>query len=340
MPKLNVLVAGSTGYIGIQLIKFLIKHKYINIKYLCGNSSVGKKISHYENSLNLMKLPKIIKFNKSLLKDIDLIFTALPNGEAQDISNNLLKHNVMIDLAGDFRLKDASSYYKWYKQKHRAIKNIKKSLYSLPEITDKKIKKYDIISCPGCYPTSILLPLIPIIKKDLIKMDNIIIDSKSGYSGAGRTVHEKYRDKNLYESLSAYGVGFHRHNAEIHQEIDAHTNKQFSFIFTPHLSPMFRGILSTTYVDLNPGVTLKKLQKCLTNKYSKSRFVKILKINSLISTNDVINTNNCYISICKTKYKNRVIILSTIDNLIKGGAGQAIQNMNLKYNFPVTMGLR
>ena len=340
MHKLNVLIAGSTGYIGVQLIKILTKHSNVSIKYLCGNLSVGKKISSYDKSLMNKKLPKIVKFNKSYLRNVDLIFTALPNGEAQDISNHLLKHNTLIDLAADFRLNKASDYFKWYKQKHRSIKNIKKSLYSLPEITGKKIKDYNIISCPGCYPTSILLPLIPLIKKNLIKTQNLIIDSKSGYSGAGRGVHLKYKNKNLYESLSPYGIGFHRHNSEIQQEINNFTKKIFSFTFTPHLTPMFRGILSTIYVDLNKDVNIRKLEKTLKNTYSKSCFIKILKTNTLISTNNVINTNNCYISVCKTKYKNRVIILSAIDNLIKGGAGQAIQNMNIKYNFPQSKGLK
>ena len=339
MPKLNILIAGSTGYIGIQLVKLLVKHNDINIKYLCGKSSVGKKISIYEKSLDSKKLPKIVKFQKSFLKNVDLIFTALPNGEAQVISNSLLNNNVLIDLAADFRLKDALSYFKSYKQKHKAIKNIKKSIYGLPEIDGTKVKDYNIISCPGCYPTSILLPLIPIVKKNLIKMDNIIIDSKSGYSGAGRGVHKKYLNKNLYESLSPYGVGFHKHNLEIQQEINKYTESKFSFTFTPHLTPMFRGILSTIYIDLNKGVTLKKIHKILCDNYSKSKFVRILKANTLVSTNDVINTNNCYISICNTKFKNKLIILSVIDNLIKGGAGQAIQNMNLKYNFPLSRGL-
>ena len=336
---LNILVAGSTGYIGVQLIKLLVKHKNIKIKYLCGNSSVGRNISHYDKLLIKNKLPKIVKFKKSYLKDIDLIFTALPNGGAQEMSNHLLKHNVLIDLAADFRLNKASDYLKWYGQKHKSIKNINKSIYALPEITGKKVKKYNIISCPGCYPTSILLPLIPLIKKNLIKTENVIIDSKSGYSGAGRGVHKKYKNKNLYESLSSYGVGFHRHNSEIQQEVDSHSINKFSFTFTPHMTPMFRGILSTIYLDLKRGVNIKKLEKALNNEYSKSRFVKILKQDTLISTNDVINTNNCYLSICRTKYKNRVIILSAIDNLIKGGAGQAIQNMNLKFNFPETKGL-
>ena len=218
MPKLNVLIAGSTGYIGLQLVRLLTKHKNISIRYLCGNTSVGKKISFYDNSLRSKKLPKITKYNKKYLANVDIIFTALPNGEAQIISKDLLKKNTLIDLAADFRLKKSSNYLKWYKQKHKAPSNIKDSIYALPEITGKLVKNFNIIGCPGCYPTSILFPLVPLVKKNAINLNNIIIDSKSGYSGAGRGVHKKFKNKNLYESLSAYGVGFHRHNSEIHQE--------------------------------------------------------------------------------------------------------------------------
>ena len=340
MPKLNALVAGSTGYIGIQLIKLLVKHKYINIRYLCGNTSVGKNISSYDKYLSKYKLPKIVKFNKKLLKEVEIIFTALPNGEAQDISKYLNYNHTLIDLAADFRLEKASDYLKWYKQKHRANSLIKKSIYLLPEINRKQIKKYNIISCPGCYPTSILLPLIPLFKKNIIKFNNIIIDSKSGYSGAGRGVHKKYKDKNLYESLSAYGVGFHRHNSEIDQMLKKFTKKKFEFTFTPHLSPMFRGILSTIYVELEKNVSQSMILNSLNSFYKKENFVKILKFDSLISTNDVINTNNCLISVCKSKFKNKIIILSAIDNLIKGGAGQAVQNLNYKFNFPEKTGLK
>ena len=339
MPKLNALVAGSTGYIGVQLIKLLVKHKYINIKYLCGNSSVGKKISNYDKSFLNKKLPKIIKFNKNLLKNIDVVFTALPNSEAQDISKHLNKNTTLIDLAADFRLEKSSDYLKWYKQKHRAKNLIKKSLYSLPEINGNDISNHQIISCPGCYPTSILLPLIPLFKNNLIKVKNIVMDSKSGYSGAGRGVHIKFKDKNLYESLSTYGVGYHRHNSEIEQMLKKFTKKKLDFNFTPHLTPMFRGILSTIYVDLEKDVTQSKILKKLYDFYKKNHFIKILKADSLISTNDVINTNNCFISVCKSKYKNKIIILSAIDNLIKGGAGQAVQNLNIKFNFPIKSGL-
>ena len=339
MPKLNALVAGSTGYIGTQLIKILVKHKHINIKYLCGNSSVGKSIVSYDKSLSKYKLPKIKKFNKDLLNDVDVIFTALPNGEAQDISKHLNNKNILIDLAADFRLEKASEYKKWYKQKHRAVKLIKKSIYSLPEINRKELKKYNIISSPGCYPTSILLPLIPLFNKNFINFKNIIIDSKSGYSGAGRGVHKKYKNKNLYESLKAYGVGNHRHNSEIDQMLKKFTKKKIEVSFTPHLSPMFRGILSTIYLDLNKNVNQSKIISLLSKFYKKEKFIKISKSDTLISTNDVINTNNCLISVCKSKFKNKIIILSAIDNLIKGGAGQAVQSLNNKFNYPETTGL-
>ena len=340
MRKLNALIAGSTGYIGIQLIKLLSNHQNINIKYLCGNSSVGKKISFFDKSLKAKKLPSITRFNKKLLNEVDIIFTALPNGEAQLISKNLKDRNTLIDLSADFRLKNSIDYLKWYKKKHKAVSNIKKSIYALPEIIGKKIKNYNIIGCPGCYPTSILLPLIPLIKYKMINAKNIIIDSKSGYSGAGRAVHKKDKNKNLYHSLSAYGVGFHRHNSEIYQELKNHSNSEINFTFTPHLSPMFRGILSTIYVDLKKGFSAKKIQSILKKFHKKNKFVKIIKLDSLISTNDVINTNNCLISVCNTKYKNRIILLSSIDNLIKGGAGQAVQNMNIKFGFNNFEGLR
>jgi len=339
MSKINILIAGSTGYIGVQLTKILVKHKNVNIKYLCGSSSIGKKISYYDKSLGKYKLPKIIKFNKKLLSSVDVVFTALPNGESQKLSTYLLKKNTLIDLSADFRLKKASEFLKWYKIKHKAISMIKKSIYALPELNRNNIKNNKIISCPGCYPTSILLPLIPLLKKKLISKNNIIIDSKSGYSGAGRGVHKKYKNQNLYESLSTYGVAIHRHNSEIQQELDISTSNKINFQFTPHLTPMFRGILSTIYVDLKKDVTIKKVNTLLKDYFRNEIFVNIAKLDTLLSTNSVINTNKCIISVCKSKYKNKLIILSVIDNLIKGGSGQAVQNMNIVFNFKENEGL-
>tara|TARA_Y100000741_G_C18238811_1_gene552776 strand:- start:713 stop:1744 length:1032 start_codon:yes stop_codon:yes gene_type:complete len=339
MSKINVLIAGATGYIGLQLTKILIRHKKVNIKYLCGSSSIGKKISFYDKNLNKFKLPKIVKFNKSFLSNVDVIFTALPNGESQKISKLLLKNNILIDLSADFRLKKVNDFLKWYKINHKAKTMIKNSVYALPEFKRNIIKDYKIISCPGCYPTTVLLPLIPLLKKNLISNNNIIIDSKSGYSGAGRRVHKKYKNKNLYESLSAYGLATHRHNSEIQQELDLFTKNKNSFQFTPHLIPMFKGILSTIYVDLKKGVNKNKVNSELKNFFKNEKFVKIANPNTFLSTNDVINTNNCIISVCSSKHRNKVIILSVIDNLIKGGSGQAVQNMNIYYNFKENEGL-
>ena len=339
MSKINVLIAGSTGYIGVQLIKILVNHKKVNLKYLCGSSSVGKKISFFDKTLSNYRLPKITKFNKRLLPKVDVIFTALPNGQSQKISKYLLKNNTLIDLSADFRLKKTKDFLKWYKIKHKAKNMIKKSIYALPEIKKNLIKNKKIISCPGCYPTSILLPLIPLLKKKLISNNNIIIDSKSGYSGAGRGVHKKHKNKNLYESLSVYGISNHRHNSEIQQELDLITGKKNYFHFTPHLTPMFRGILTTIYIDLKKGVSINKVNSALNNYYKKEIFVNIAKLGTLLSTNDVINTNNCKISVCKSKNKHKLIILSVIDNLIKGGSGQAVQNLNILYNFRENEGL-
>ena len=339
MSKMNVLIAGATGYLGNELIKILINHKKIKIKYLCGSSSVGKKISDFDKSIKF-KLPKITKISKSKINECDIIFAALPNGEAHIISNKLNKNNVLIDLSGDFRLKKSNDYLKWYKQKHKAIHNQKNSIYLLPELSKYKLNKYQIISCPGCYPTSLLLPLIPLIKKKLIKTDNIIIDSKSGYSGAGRGVHKKFKDKNLYESLSAYGISVHRHNSEILQELMLHSNKKIRFTFTPHLTPMFRGILSTIYIDLNKNINQNKIISALRQFYKEKRFIKVAKKDTLLSTNDVIGTNKCIISVCKSKYKDKIILLSAIDNLIKGGSGQAVQNMNLRFGFKESEGIQ
>ena len=204
----------------------------------------------------------------------------------------------------------------------------------------KKIKEYKIISCPGCYPTSVQIPLIPLIKKNLIKSDNIIIDSKSGFSGAGKKIKEKFKFKYLFDSVRAYGVGSHRHMVEIDQELSKAAKKKINVSFTPHLIPMFRGILSTIYLDTKNGKNAKNIHNFLKKYHKHNFFVKVSKFNKSIGTGDVINSNYCQISVCKNRKKNKIIIISAIDNLIKGGAGQAIQNMNLAFNINETLGLK
>ena len=338
MKKLNILVAGSTGYIGIQLVKLLCKHKFVKIRYLCGNSSIGKKIETYDKSLKRYKLPKIIKIKYKYFKEVDVIFTALPNGQSQIIANKLNYRNVLIDLSADFRIKKFDIYEKFYKIKHKSKNLLKKSIYGLSELNENKIKEKQIIACPGCYPTSIILPLYPLLKKNYLKKNKIIIDSKSGYSGAGRGILKKSKKIDLSNSLSVYGLPNHRHNAEIKQELSV-LSKNIKFNFTPHILPMFRGILSTIYVEKNKGITAYNISNFLKKFYRKNKFIKINKINKQIGTKDVINTNYCEISICESNNKDKLVILSAIDNLIKGGAGQAIQNLNIKFGFNLGEGL-
>ena len=338
MNKLNVLIAGSTGYIGIQLVKLLCKHKFVKIKYLCGNSSIGKRIDNYDKSLTKYKLPKIIKINYKLFKEVDVIFTALPNGQSQIIANNLNKKNVLIDLSADFRIKNSNIYEKFYKIKHKSKNLLKQSIYGLSELNENKIKNKNIIACPGCYPTSIILPLFPLLKNNYLKGKQIIIDSKSGYSGAGRGILKKSKEMDLFNTLSAYGLPFHRHIAEVKQELSL-VSKNISFNFTPHILPMFRGILSTIYVEKNKGITVKNISNFLKKFYKNYKFIRINRINKYIGTKNVINTNYCEISICESSNKNKLVILSSIDNLIKGGAGQAVQNMNIKFGFNIKEGL-
>ena len=339
--KLNIAVIGATGYTGLDLINLLTKHPFANILYLCATKNLGKKISFFDSRIK-KKLPKISSINSIKWEKLDLVFLLLPNGEAQKIiKKTFYKFNSLkyIDLSADFRLSDTKNYRKNYKSEHKAKNLIKHSLYSISEYKRNRIKKFRIISNPGCYPTSILLPLVPLIKKRLIKTSNITIDSKSGFSGAGKNLEKKFKHKNLYKSIFAYSINNHRHISEIDEQLFNETKKKIHYTFNPHLLPTFRGILSSIYLYTNKNYSAKKIRDELVKAYSKSKFVKILNLNSEIGSGNVLNTNNCEISVCKTRIKNKIIIFSAIDNLIKGASGQAIQNMNLLFNLPESMSL-
>ena len=272
---------------------------------------------------------------------MDILFTALPNGETQILAKYLDdKELKIIDLSADFRLSNISTYKKFYKKKHMAEDLIHKSIYAISEFTKMKIRNYKIIACPGCYPTSIQLPLIPLLKKKIINTKNIIIDSKSGYSGAGKNLKKKFNHKNIFSSIHAYGVYKHRHTSEMDQEFRKVSKSKVDYSFVPHLIPTFRGMLSSIYVDLKPGININRIYKEIKNHHKNNYFVKVLPINKNIGTENVLNTNFCEISICKLKDKRKVLILSAIDNLVKGAAGQAIQNMNILYKYNENLGLK
>jgi len=337
--SINVAIAGSTGYVGLELTKILAKHPKVKIKYLCAKNSVGKSIYSFSKKISNKNLPKITRIDKINWKKINVIFTALPNGEAQRIAK-IIPHNVrLIDLSADFRLKNYRDYESWYKKKHACINLIKESVYAVSEFSRKQIKNHRIISCPGCYPTSIQMPLVPLVQKKMINTNNIIVDSKSGYSGAGKKLKSKFKIKNLFQSVSAYGVGHHRHMIEIDEQLSNFSKKNIKVHFTPHLIPMFRGILSTIYLETPKNIRAEKIYSFLKKYHKNNFFVKIEKFNKPISTGDVMNTNYCKISVCKDRKKNKVIILSAIDNLIKGASGQAVQNMNILFNMDERTGL-
>ena len=336
----NIAIAGATGFSGIELIKILLKHPYANIKYLFAQSNIGKPMSFFDKSFKNTKLPLVSKFSINSINKVDTIFTALPHGESHFISNVMSSKTTLIDLSADFRLEDKNVFQTWYKTEHKSIKNQKKAIYGLSEINRKKILKTNIIACPGCYPTSILLPLIPLIQRDMINPRTIKADSKSGYSGAGKKIYDKkLYPNNIYENIGIYGVAKHRHMPEIDQELSKFSKQKIQISFTPHILPTFRGMLSTIYVDLNKNYDDKKIYKYLLNYYKKDKFIKIFNNNVMINTDAVINTNNCHIGIYNNRFKGQLIIASAIDNLVKGAAGQAVQNFNIKYKFKEDLAL-
>jgi N-acetyl-gamma-glutamyl-phosphate reductase len=337
--SLNVVVAGATGYIGLELVKILSKHPKAKILYLCATQSIGKSIYKFDKKLIRKKLPKISSIKNVNWNNINVIFTALPNGEAQKIAKKLPENVKLIDLSADFRLDDVKAYKKWYGINHKCKKLNNRSIYSIAEFSKKDLNKYKIISCPGCYPTSVQIPLIPLIRNNVINLNKIIVDSKSGYSGAGKNIKKKFKFKNLFSSVSAYGVGSHRHMVEIEQQLSKECSKKVNISFTPHLIPTFRGILSTIYLEINKNYNAKQVYNLLKNYHKNNFFVKIAKFNKPIGTGKVMNTNFCEISVCKERNKNKIIILCAIDNLIKGGSGQAVQNMNLAFKFKENLGL-
>tara|TARA_Y100000389_G_scaffold10191_1_gene9531 strand:- start:4453 stop:5484 length:1032 start_codon:yes stop_codon:yes gene_type:complete len=342
IKKLKTAVIGATGYTGLDLVYLLTRHPKIKIVNLCATKKLGKSISYFDKRIK-KKLPNISSIKKINWNDLDLVFLSLPNGEAQKIVKKKFdkyKKIKFIDLSADFRINNKFIYKKNYKINHKAPGLIRKSLYSISEFNKKNILKYRIIANPGCYPTSIQLPLMPLINKNLINIKNITIDSKSGFSGAGKNLKKKFTHKNLYNSIYAYSTKNHRHVCEIDQEFFKHTKKKINYSFNAYLLPTFRGILTTIYVNLKGKVSAKSLRNTLISFYKKSKFIKILKLNSPLGSGNVLNTNNCEISICETRLKNKVIIFSAIDNLVKGASGQAIQNMNLLYKYPETLGLK
>lgn len=339
MYKIGIL--GSTGYVGAELSRILSQHKKVELKFLDSRSYVDKKYSQVYPSLKKIVDNKCISADLNRdLEEIDLLFCALPHALSQmAVKNSLEKGKKVVDISADFRIKNPLAYEKWYNTKHEALDELSEAVYGLTEIYANEIKKARLVANPGCYPTSILLPLYPLLKEQMIISDLFIIDSKSGVSGAGRAATDTNVFGQCNENAKAYGIGSHRHIPEIEQELSIAAGKDIMVQFTPHLIPMTRGILSTIYIDNDKNLKDDDIRNILNDYYDNCKFIRILNEDEYPQTKAVYGSNYCDIGFKIDNRTNKIIIVSAIDNLVKGAAGQAIQNMNLMLGFDEREGL-
>jgi N-acetyl-gamma-glutamyl-phosphate reductase len=338
---LNVAIVGASGYTGLELIRILQCHPEAAVTCLTSEQSAGRKISDIfptlrdRCGLTLENLEPVRVAEKA-----DLIFTALPHKAAMEVVPTFLKLGKrVIDLSADYRLSDPEVYGAWY-EPHLNPANLKKAVYGLPEVRRAKIKGARLVANPGCYPTSIILGLAPLLKKGLINTGDLIADSASGVTGAGRSAKVDSLYCEVNEGFRAYGVGgVHRHIPEIEQELSLLAGEPLVITFTPHLVPMDRGILSTVYATPRTATTTEKLVQLYQDFYRGEPFVRVLPQGTLPNTAFVRGSNFCDIAPLVDQRSGRVIIVSAIDNLVKGASGQAVQNMNIVCGFPETMGL-
>ncbi|NBR95532.1 MAG: N-acetyl-gamma-glutamyl-phosphate reductase [Proteobacteria bacterium] len=340
--KIKIAIVGASGYTGVELIRLLLQHPQVEISALVANSSANCEISSIYQHLALQNLPIMQNIEAVDFSKIQAVFMCLPHTTTQETCLKLLvnkqnQHLKIIDLSADFRLKNTDDYQKWYQHQHLAKHLQEKAVYALTEIYRHQLAKKQIISCPGCYPTSVLLPLYPLLVNNLINPHNIIIDAKSGTSGAGRSLKTNNLFCEVNESVKAYSIGNHRHLGEISQELSLACNQEVNPEFTPHLLPVNRGIISTIYVDILPNFTHQDLKNCLATKYDGEYFVHLVE--HLPSLKDVVNTNMCLINISAGNNKNKAIIVSVLDNLVKGASGQAVQNFNNIFGIDERTGL-
>jgi len=336
---IKVGVVGGTGYTGVELLRLLAIHEHVEVVAVTSRGESGNPVSSLFPSLRGFL---DIDFCDPLNVDLslcDVVFYATPNGIAmQQVPELLAKGVRVIDLAADFRIKDIPTWEKWYGMEHACPEAVASAVYGLCEVNREQVKNAQLIANPGCYPTSVQLPLIPLLEKGYIKADSIIADCKSGVSGAGRGANVAFLTSEVNESFKAYGVTGHRHLPEIEQGLSAAANTEIQMTFTPHLVPMNRGILSTIYVDLN-DVSSDVVQTFLEDVYKDEPFVDILPFGSLPETRSVKGANMCRIALHQPQGRNKLVIVSVIDNLVKGAAGQAVQNMNIMFGLNETTGL-
>ncbi len=335
-------IVGGTGYTGVELLRILALHAEVEVSVVTSRADAGLRVDALYPSLRgvidaIFSTPDV-----DTLAQCDVVFFATPNGTAMLMAEQLLARGVrVIDLSADFRLKDAQDWSKWYGMEHACPDLINEAIYGLPEVNREAIRKARLIACPGCYPTAVQLGFLPLIENGLIDSEHLIADVKSGVSGAGRKAELATLMSETGESFKAYAVSGHRHLPEIIQGLNVAAGKPVGLTFVPHLTPMIRGIHATLYGQLSgDGISLAAIQSLFEQRYRNEMFVDVLPPGSHPDTRNVRGSNNCQISIHQPQGGQTVVILSVIDNLVKGAAGQAVQNMNLMFGFKEDLGLK
>jgi len=335
-------ILGATGYTGGELIRLLLNHPYGEITYITADRYAGKQIGEvfpqFRTVLDLSCKELIVE---EVIEECDLVFSALPHGLSMKFVGELIKAGKkVVDLSADYRLDDSEIYQAWYGLEHRTPELLSQAVYGLPEINREKIKSASLVANPGCYPTSIILALYPLLKAQIIEKEGIIADSKSGVSGAGRALSLNSLFCEVEGGLHPYQLGgVHRHLPEIEQELSKAAGEQVVITFTPHLIPMNRGILSTIYLQPKAGITEEKVRTVLMEFYEQEPFVHILPAGEFPQTKALVGTNYCFLSVHWDSRTKRLILCSAIDNLTKGASGQAVQNANLLLGCPEKAGL-
>ena len=339
---IKVGIIGSTGYAGGELARLLLQRDDIEIKWYGSRSYIGQKYaSLYPNMYKIVDEECMDDNMKELAGQVDVVFTATPQGLcASLVDEEILSKVKIIDLSADFRIKDVSVYEEWYKLTHASPQFLEEAVYGLPEVNRERVKKARLIANPGCFPTCSFLSVYPLVKEGLVDPDTIIIDAKSGTSGAGRGAKMDSLYCEVNENIKAYGVGTHRHTPEIEEQLSYAAGRPVTISFTPHLVPMNRGILVTTYGSLTKEVTYEEVRAVYDKYYKDEFFVRVLEKDVVPQTRWVEGSNFADVNFKIDPRTRRIVMMGAIDNMVKGAAGQAIQNMNLMFGLPENTGLK
>ena len=338
--KIKAGVIGATGYAGVELVRLLLGHPLAELSAVSSVSFEGKKLSEIYPSLYQI-CDMVLTDEEDVIKKSDIVFTSVPSGISESIAEKCIRKGAkMIDLGADFRLKDEAAYKEWYGKAYISPKLHQNSVYCIPELHRERVSPaVSIVGNPGCYPTSIALGLAPAVRAGLIQTQGIIIDAKSGVTGAGRSLSQNTHFPDCNESFSPYKVAAHRHTPEIEQTLSEICGTKATVTFVPHLLPVSRGIVSTIYTSLSENTNYQSIRKIYEEYYDNERFVRVLPEGQTANLKRVAYSNYCDISLHADSRANRLVIVSAIDNMVKGAAGQAIQNMNLLFGWEEGTGL-